>query len=383
MSMRFPTLAATLRSIAAGGARAFYETIAADIVATLRARGSFLDIEDFVRHRGEVVAPIASTYRGLEVIELPPNGQGLVTLVLLNILEHFDLAAFDPGGPDRLHLALEAARLAFAVRDAHVADPSRMRVTVSALTDKGFAKGLAERIDRDRRAGGELPSGPTPAGDTTYVTVVDRDRMAVSIINSLYGEFGCRIATEKTGIMLHNRGTCFVLDPRHPNGFGPARRPMHTIIPALGCRDGRCDLSFGVMGANFQPMGHAHFITNLIDYGMDLQGAIDDPRVFFEGDFDPRRARHFSVGNRRIGTTRPLHRGAPAALGRRPGDRDRLAAGRAYRRFGSPQGRLRHRLLNGPQPREFSLPAISREVAGAENESRSACGRAAAAPPDR
>jgi gamma-glutamyltranspeptidase/glutathione hydrolase len=108
--------------------------------------------------------------------------------------------------------------------------------------------------------------------------------MAVSIINSLYGEFGCKIATEKTGILLNNRGSCFVLEKGHPNAFGPAKRPMHTIIPALGCRNGRCELAFGVMGASFQPMGHAHFITNVIDYRMDVQAAIDSPRVFFEGE---------------------------------------------------------------------------------------------------
>ena len=141
---------------------------------------------------------------------------------------------------------------------------------------------MPARIDLDRRA--KLPAAPRPGSDTVYLTVVDRDRMAVSIINSLYGEFGGGIATEKTGIMLHNRGACFTLDPDHPNCFGPAKRPMHTIIPALGLRDGRCDLAFGVMGADYQPMGHAHVIANLIDYGMDVQAAIDSPRVFFEDE---------------------------------------------------------------------------------------------------
>jgi len=286
--MRFPALAATLKSIAAGGVRAFYEAAAADIVATLGARGSWLAMEDFSAHRGDEAAPISSSYRGLDVVELPPNSQGLVALVLLNILEYFDLAPLDPHGAERLHVALEAARLAFGVRDAHVADPAAMRVAVPSLIDKGFAKNLAKLIDRGRRV--KLPPAPTPCSDTVYLTVVDRDRMAVSIVNSLYGEFGCRIATEKTGIMLHNRGSCFVLDPSHPNAFGPAKRPMHTIVPALGCRGGpagrggRCELAFGVMGASFQPMGHAHFIANLIDYGMDVQSAIDSPRVFFEGE---------------------------------------------------------------------------------------------------
>ena len=281
--MRFPALAETMKAIAERGPRAFYEEAAADIVATLAPRGSWLTREDFANHRGERAEPIVSSYRGLDIVELPPNGQGLVALVLLNIFENFDLVALDPNGPERLHLALEAARLAYGARDAHLADPAHMRIAVPSLIDKGFAKNLAGRIDPMRRA--KLPRAPTPGGgDTVYVTVVDRDRMAVSIINSLYSVFGCGIATEKTGIMLHNRGACFVVDPQHPNAIGPSKRPMHTIIPALGLRDGRCELSFGVMGAHFQPMGHAHVITNLVDFGMDMQTAIDAPRAFFEGE---------------------------------------------------------------------------------------------------
>jgi gamma-glutamyltranspeptidase/glutathione hydrolase len=280
--MRFPALAATLNAIAARGPRAFYEEAAADIVATLAPRGSWLSREDFANHRGEQAEPISSSYRGLDVVELPPNGQGLTALVLLNILEYFDLAALDPHGPERLHIALEAARLAYGVRDAHVADPAFMRIAVPSLIDKGFARSLADRIDRTRRV--KLPPAPTPGGDTVYVTVVDRDRMAVSIINSLFSTFGSKIATEKTGIMLHNRGACFTVDPDHPNAIGPSKRPMHTIIPALGLRNGRCELSFGVMGAHFQPMGHAHVVANLVDFGMDVQAAIDSPRVFFEGE---------------------------------------------------------------------------------------------------
>jgi gamma-glutamyltranspeptidase/glutathione hydrolase len=280
--MRFPALAATLKAIAARGPQAFYEDAAADIVATLSPRGAWLTADDFVRHRGEQVTAISSDYRGLEIVELPPSGQGVVALVLLNILENFDLAKLAPDGAERLHVALEAARLAFGVRDAHVAEPAFMRVSVPALLDKGFARDLARRIDLGKRA--PLPAAPTPGSDTIYLTVVDRDRMAVSFINSVYSEFGSGIATEKTGILLHNRGACFSADPDHPNAIGPSKRPMHTIIPALGLRDGRCVLSFGVMGASFQPMGHAHVITNLIDYGMDLQAAIDAPRVFYEGE---------------------------------------------------------------------------------------------------
>ena len=280
--MRFPALAATLKAIAARGPKAFYEEAAAEIVATLAPRGSWLTREDFANHRGEQVIPVVSDYRGLDIVELPPNGQGLVALVLLNILENFDLAALDPHGPERLHIALEAARLAYAVRDTHVADPAFMRVSAPSLLDKGFAWRVARRIDRGKR--GKLPAAPTPGSDTVYLTVVDRDRMAVSFINSLFSEFGARIATEKTGIMLHNRGACFVVDPDHPNAIGPSKRPMNTIIPALGVRDSRCELAFGVMGAHYQPMGHAHLVADLVDYGMDLQTAIDSPRVFYEDE---------------------------------------------------------------------------------------------------
>jgi gamma-glutamyltranspeptidase/glutathione hydrolase len=280
--VRFPALAATLKAIAARGLKAFYEDAAADIVATLAARGSWLTAADFAGHHGGAVRPISTDYRGLDVVELPPNGQGITALVLLNILENFDLAKLPAGGAERLHIAVEAARLAYAMRDTHVADPAFMRVQVPSLLEKRFARELAGLIDPGRRV--NLPAAPAPRSDTVYLTVVDRDRMAVSFINSLYSEFGTGIATENTGILLHSRGACFVADPAHPNAIGPSKRPMHTIIPALGMRDGRCELAFGVMGGGYQAMGHAHVVTNLVDYRMDLQAAIDAPRVFFEGD---------------------------------------------------------------------------------------------------
>jgi gamma-glutamyltranspeptidase/glutathione hydrolase len=278
--VKLPALAQTLRTIAAEGPNAFYQgRVAQDIVATVCGRGSFLTLEDFAQHRGDVVVPITSKYRELDILELPPNTQGLTALVLLNILERFDLAALDPLGPDRFHLALEGARLAYAVRDTHIADPIAMRASVQALLDKDFAANLAGRIDPARRLC--LPNAPLPGSDTVYLTVVDRDRMAVSLINSLYSNFGVGICTEKTGIMLNNRGSCFLLDPDHPNAFGPSKRPLHTIIPAPALRGGRCDMAFGVMGAHYQPMGHAHLVTNMVDHGMDVQAAIDAPRAFF------------------------------------------------------------------------------------------------------
>ena len=281
--MRLPALAATLRAIASGGARAFYEgPIAADIAATVEAAGGDLTLEDLARHTGEVATPISTNYRGFDVVELPPNGQGMIALILLNILETFDLAKLDPNGPERYHLALEAARLAFAVRGAHLADPAYMREPVAGFIDKAFAKQLAGKLDPAKRV--PMPKAPKPGSDTTYLTVVDRDRMAVSFINSLYSGFGTGICTEKTGVMLHNRGSGFVIDPEHPNTIAPGKRPMHTIIPAMAMRDGKCAMSFGVMGADYQPMGHTHIVTNMIDYGMDIQQAIDNPRMFYEGE---------------------------------------------------------------------------------------------------
>jgi len=278
----FRALAQTLKTVAAKGARAFYEgEIAADLVATLTARGSFLTAEDFARHRGEVVAPISTNYRSLDLLEIPPSTQGLTALVMLNILENFDLKVLEPLGPERFHLVLEAARLGFAVRDTHIADPAHMRTPVADLLDKSFAKKLAAKIDLNKRA--KLPSAPIPGADTVYLTVVDHDRMAVSLINTLYSHFGAGICTEKTGILLTNRGACFTLEAGHPNAFGPNKRPLHTIIPALAMCDGRCDMSFGVMGAHYQPMGHVQIVLNMLDYGMDVQQAIDAPRFFFDG----------------------------------------------------------------------------------------------------
>jgi gamma-glutamyltranspeptidase/glutathione hydrolase len=281
--IRFPALAATLKTIGAKGARAFYQgPIAEDMAQTVAARGSFLTADDFAAHCGDEVAPISTNYRGLDLVEIPPNGQGLTALVMLNILENFDLKALDPLGPERFHLVLEAARLGYAIRDTHIADALHMRTPVADLLDKDFAKKLSGFIDMNKRS--KLPQHPAPGSNTVYLTVVDRNRMAVSFINSLYSHFGVGICTEKTGVMLTNRGSCFTLEANHPNVFGPNKRPMHTIIPALAMRGGRTEMSFGVMGAHYQPMGHVQIVNNMLDYGMDVQQAIDAPRFFFEGE---------------------------------------------------------------------------------------------------
>jgi gamma-glutamyltranspeptidase/glutathione hydrolase len=279
--VKSPALGQTLRTLGQKGARAFYEgELAEDMARTLAAKGSFLTAEDFSAHRGDEVTPIATNYRGLDLVEIPPNGQGIVALIMLNILENFDLKSFDPLGPERFHLQIEAARLGYAIRDAHLADIEHMRIKVADLVDKGFARKLAAQIDINKRA--EFPDAPTPGGDTIYLTVVDKDRTAVSFINSLYSAFGLGVCTEKSGIMLTNRGACFTLEPDHANTFGPGKRPMHTIIPGMTMKDGRCDMSFGVMGGSYQPMGHAQIVLNMLDYGMDVQEAIDCPRFMFE-----------------------------------------------------------------------------------------------------
>ncbi len=318
--VRFPALGATLKTVAERGARAFYEgPIADDIAATAAARGGVLAAQDLAEHSGNTADPVSTSYRGLDVVELPPNTQGMTALVILNILERFALAELDPAGPERLHLMLEASRIAYAVRDAYVADPAFMRSSVEALIGKVYAGRLAAQIDPARRIA--LPPVPAPESNTVYLTVVDRDRTAVSLINSLYSSFGAAIATEKTGIMLQNRGACFVLEPGHPNAYGPRKRPLHTIVPALALRNGRCELSFGVMGGHYQATGHAHLISNLLDSGMDVQEAIDAPRVFFEGEttlvehgVSPAQREGLAVRGHRV-AVRPLPLGGGQAIG--------------------------------------------------------------------
>ena len=314
--IRFPALAGTLKTLArTGRARLLRRRDCRRHRCDNRRARFFLTSEDFAAHRGDAVEPISTNYRGLDLLEIPPNGQGITALVMLNILENFDLAALDPLGPERFHLALEAARLSFAVRDSHIADPAHMRVAVADLLDKGFAKRLASKIDLKKRA--KLPPHPTPGKDTIYLTVVDRDRMACSFINSLYSSFGTGICTEKTGILLNNRGSCFTLEAGHPNVFGPGKRPMHTIIPAMAMKDGRCDMSFGVMGADYQPMGHVQIVTNMLDYGMDVQQAIDAPRFFFEDELTVVERATDPQNHRGPQAARPQCGDGADALGRR------------------------------------------------------------------
>ena len=284
-----PALAATLRAIARKGAGAFYEgEIAADMVAALRARGGLHTEADFAasRHGAEFVAPIRIGWRGYEVWECPPNGSGLLVLMLLGILGGWDPAPDGPLGVTRLHRHLEAAWLVYRDRDAFLADPAQVEVPVARLTSAEYLGALRGLI-RDDRAMADLPRAGEAAlpahRDTVYLCVVDRDGNACSLINSLYQSFGSAILAERSGVMLHNRGAGFRLERGHPNCIAPGKRPMHTIIPGMLTRDGEAVMPFGVMGGHFQPMGQSLFLTNHIDYGLDVQEALDLPRVLALG----------------------------------------------------------------------------------------------------
>ena len=278
--VRLLALAATLRAIADKGPDAFYRgPVAADLVASLAGAGGTMDMDDFAAHRGEYVTPIAALYRGREVMQIPPNGHGVIALLILGILSHFDVAALDPLGPERLHLVAEATRLAWVARDALVADPACGPVPVEGLLDPAYAARLAGLIDRGRAL--DLPDPPVlPGSDTVCLSVVDRDRNVVSIINSVFEHFGSGFTGERSGVLLHNRGSGFTLAEGHPNRLQGGRRPLHTIIPGLVREGGRTILGYGVMGGLYQPVGHAWALTNHWDFGLDLQQALDLPRAF-------------------------------------------------------------------------------------------------------
>ncbi len=277
---RQPELARSLRAIAAEGADAFYQgEIAADIVGRLRELGGLHTIEDFRDAKGAYETPIQTRYRGYDIHECGPNGHGVVALLILNILSGF-APADDPLSPDRLHLEIEATRLAYSIRDAVLGDPEHGPVPVDWLLSDALAAELRCKIDLRRRLTPLPQFSPGMHRDTVYISVVDKDRNAVSFINSVFSPFGAGIVSPHTGVLLHNRGQAFVLTPGHPNCIGPRKRPLHTIIPGMATRDGRACLSFGVMGGHYQAMGHAHLIGKLLDYGLDVQTAIDHPRVF-------------------------------------------------------------------------------------------------------
>ncbi|HEU5086292.1 MAG TPA: gamma-glutamyltransferase family protein, partial [Roseiflexaceae bacterium] len=274
-----PNLAKTLRAIAEGGRDVFYRGPIADaIVATSQQGGGFLSHDDFARHTSTWEEPIHTNYRGVEVYECPPNGQGITALLGLNLLAGFDMSRYEPGSPEALHLEIEAMRLAFADSAAYVADPALVDVPTEYLLSQTHTAARRSLID-PRRASNQIMAGALPGGhDTVYLTVVDAEGNAVSFINSLYMGFGSGVVAGDTGICLQNRGACFVVDPEHPNCVAPGKRPYHTIIPCMALRDGALWSSFGVMGGFMQPQGHLQMIVNMVDFGMNPQEALDAPR---------------------------------------------------------------------------------------------------------
>lgn len=283
--MRSPALAATLKRIVAEGRDGFYKgAVAADMVGELNALGGLHTLQDFASQSSSYVTPIKVRYRDLDLVELPPSNQGIVALIMLKVLAKLGRIGTDPVSAERYHVLTEAARLAYAMRDTFVADPDMADVPVEHMLDDKVIATLVSRIDRKKRRD-DLGPVPQPAGsDTVCFSIVDAQGLAVSFINSLYGDFGTGICTLATGVNFHNRGEGFVLDPRHRNCIAPGKRPMHTLVPALAMRDGEVAMAFGVMGAHFQPMGHVYMMSNLEDYGLDHQEAVDCPRVFFEDD---------------------------------------------------------------------------------------------------
>jgi gamma-glutamyltranspeptidase / glutathione hydrolase len=282
--IRQPELGKTLRAIAAKGRDAFYKgEIAEDMVETLRGIGGLHALEDFARHSTETTAPIGTDYKGYEAWQCPPNGPGITMLVMLNILSRFDLRKFAPVSVERFHLEAEAARIAYMMREQFIGDPQKVDVDVARILAKDFAEEHVSRIRMDGVL--DLPNVAPPMNPSTiYVTVVDKDRNVCSFINSIAHAFGAAIVSNKTGILLQNRAGGFRIQPGHPNCIAPGKRPLHTIIPSLVTKNGRAVMPFGVMGGQYQPVGQCHVLTNILDYGCDLQEAIDMPRgLHYEG----------------------------------------------------------------------------------------------------
>jgi gamma-glutamyltranspeptidase/glutathione hydrolase len=277
---RNPGLARALRQIAAGGADAFYRgDIAAAIAAAVRAAGGVMTTDDLAAHRSTWDAPISTTYRGFRVWECPPNGQGVTALLALNLLADFDLAALDPLGPDRMHLLIEAMRVAFADTRWYVADPAFHQVPVAELLSPEYARSRRALIDPRRAAADVRRGAPVAGSDTVYFCVVDGFGNACSFINSNYGGFGTGLVPAGWGFTLQNRGACFRLDPAHPNALAPRKRPYHTIIPGmLTWPDGSLYGPFGVMGGFMQPQGHVQVLVAMLDDAQRPKPALDRPR---------------------------------------------------------------------------------------------------------
>ena len=295
-----PRLADAYALLAAHGKEAFYTgEIAAAIEKTMRAAGGFVTRADLAAHESEVVAPVATSYRGYDVWELPPNGQGIAVLQMLNLLEGYDLASLGFGSAEHLHLLVEAKKLAFEDRARYYADPKFAAVPVAGLISKKYASSRRALLRPDRA--NDAPTHGEPkalaAGDTVYLATADAAGNMVSLIQSNYLGFGSGVVVPEFGFGLHSRGASFALDPAHANCFAPGKRPFHTIIPGFLTRAGKPVMAFGVMGAAMQPQGQVQVLTNFIDFGMNIQEAGDAPRVRHEGSSEPTGAPALGSGS--------------------------------------------------------------------------------------
>ena len=273
-------LGLTLQKIVQGGVETFYEGEICDAILSCSNRShGLLSHQDFKDHTTTWVDPISTDYRGFTVYELPPNGQGAVVLEMLNLLEGYDIGSLKPNSAEYLHLLIEAKKAAFRDRDDFITDPEFENVPVHRFLSKDYAQKIRERIDRNQALPSLDLSSKGRGSETVYITAVDKDRNAVSFISSLFMPFGSVEVVDGTGIILQNRGKSFLLDPRSFNRLEPHKRPMHTIIPGMVFKDGEFLMSFGVMGGDMQPQGHVQFLVNLIDFRMNLQEAMDTPRI--------------------------------------------------------------------------------------------------------
>jgi len=285
-----PNLANTLERIGREGRDVFYTgDIARVIGAYMQENGGFLSYEDMASHRSEWVEPVAVNYRGYDVWELPPNGQGIAALQILNILEQHDVASMGFGSADHVHLFLEAKKLAFEDRARFYADPEWMDVSVDRLLSSSYARERNALIDM-QEAADSYPHGDPAVlreGDTIYLTTADAEGNMVSLIQSNYRGMGSGMTPPGLGFVLQDRGELFTLEAGHPNAYAPGKRPFHTIIPAFITKDGKPWISFGLMGGGMQPQGHAQIVMNLVDFGMGLQEAGDAPRIHHSGSSEP------------------------------------------------------------------------------------------------
>ena len=277
---RAPGQAEVLRRVAKEGRAGYYEgEVAEDLIASLRALGGTHTLDDLAATECDYAEPVQGPYHGIDLLEHPPNGQGATAILMLKILAHFDIASMEPFGAQRAHIEAEAAKLAYDARNRFIADPWHTTRLDHMMSDDTAAR-LAALIDPRRAMPAAAPLTEAIHRDTIYITVVDRDRMAVSLIYSVFMGFGSGLASDRFGINFQNRGAGFTLAEGHPNEAAGGKRPMHTIIPGMVKQDGRVTMPFGVMGGGYQPCGHARLVSNIVDFGMDVQSAIDAPRSF-------------------------------------------------------------------------------------------------------